>query len=1142
MKRILSVVLLLALVLTVFPAGAMAADYPDIYDVSFEADGKVISRNDSLWYIDSIVAPEWEGVERWYSADADMFLNPGDRVWGDEFGMVSRVVFTPYVEVPEAELAEARIMDLGWAQFLVVSFREGSSLETCTLSVDGVSINDAVTPVTDDGSVVKWEITSLNHGALDIASEAGVQHIELEGTGDAPAVAAAQTPDYFLMNGPLYIWDYHLTNYDDAGNVRYEPSKTTFDLGVDTVSGATAYSPDAILHHDENALPSFVTGEVMLKFNYETDAEKAYVDGITDVDLVSADEYKNTLNDQLHYELKKNVESGDHVNAIVTVPLGQVNFTTNGRYNLRVTSGGKAQLFPIHVVEEVVPSMQVTGDQGTSGREVHLRISDMTYGATTPIYRVELRNPDGELSTLLKFDDWFLHGDLLVLYNDQTNHFPETGSYTVTVYANGFQPFSHTFWQNAIPGEAEEAPVMAVDAISTASVGGGGSSGGGDGDSKVMNANLIISSDLIANAKIVTGLGLADPDAEAISERWDSMHKLYAFRVGAEQVYDYDAYYDAVNTARVDGRYLTFAAYTASGNAVTTRNRPYAVKQVMEDNLLGETTGFIESVGYPVPDCTVSIEDDQAVIEFRGDDAYAAAVAAGQLTVNGDSMSLQKGKDYTLEGNVLTIKHLKYGKNLLSIRTAAYKTARFVLDREYPMEQVELSAADLTKGEPIVVKCTAPHENGKCDFLAHITGVQLVAPNGYRDDVMPQGAESIFEEIGYTVETVPNCLIIGKDTLLQKYFLNEDGTFAAGEYKIILTAEYYGDRIVTVHVADAEIAGGNAAPTVAGVKRIAPSFGGEASYRLSFVEENVLPYLKSITSITLNGTPARKVSSFWGDKNSYKFASDPVYGGDEKFIEFTADCFEGRDVDVVIHADGYEDLTFRVENGSHETAPAEAPVVASVEKVSGVMGQSWMVTFQPFDGITAYLEQAEITLNGAPAKKVSNLLGETNAFRLTVVDDSQSVYDYDAIEFTADSLNGRVEVVVTVPGFEPLNFTAEDGQTEPSGEKAPTVAKVERNAPFFEDPYYRISFAEEDVSAYLKAITSITVNGNPVQKVSTFWGDRNSYKFSTDPAYGGGDRFIDFTADCFSGDSTVVIQASGYQDLTIFLIDGQLLR
>lgn len=35
-------------------------------------------------------------------------------------------------------------------------------------------------------------------------------------------------PSAFLAHGSVNVWDYHLTNYDDHGQVRVKPSTTTF--------------------------------------------------------------------------------------------------------------------------------------------------------------------------------------------------------------------------------------------------------------------------------------------------------------------------------------------------------------------------------------------------------------------------------------------------------------------------------------------------------------------------------------------------------------------------------------------------------------------------------------------------------------------------------------------------------------------------------------------------------------------------------------------------------------------------------------------------------------------------------------------------------------------------------------------------
>lgn len=158
---------------------------------------------------------------------------------------------------------------------------------------------------------------------------------------------------------------------------------------------------------------------------------------------------------------------------------------------------------------------------------------------------------------------------------------------------------SYTFTvSDAASATREEAQaaytLAAVDAISSATVSGGSSSGssdGSDGGSTTMTADLLFDADLLANALILSELQVENEAADAIADRWLSDMSGYDAVIGEDSTtfYSFDAYRDAVEQAKNAGSYLSFADYLAAGNAETTANRPYAVKYVLEDNLLGET-------------------------------------------------------------------------------------------------------------------------------------------------------------------------------------------------------------------------------------------------------------------------------------------------------------------------------------------------------------------------------------------------------------------------------------------------------------------------------------------------------------------------------------------------------------------------
>lgn len=116
-----------------------------------------------------------------------------------------------------------------------------------------------------------------------------------------------------------------------------------------------------------------------------------------------------------------------------------------------------------------------------------------------------------------------------------------------------------------------------------------------------MNAYIVFDADLLANANIMTALNTGNAYASAIAERWAELSHVDVYAKGSSDVYTYAGYADAVNSAHVAGTALTFADYAAKEGAEKTAGRPYAVKQVLEDNLLGKTTAFSDTANKAAP-------------------------------------------------------------------------------------------------------------------------------------------------------------------------------------------------------------------------------------------------------------------------------------------------------------------------------------------------------------------------------------------------------------------------------------------------------------------------------------------------------------------------------------------------------------
>ena len=1085
--------------------------------------------------------------------------------------------------------AQTKLVDLGWSQYVAVRFTEGNSLNNCKLTVDGTEINSVCSNVTTDGSIVKWESTTWNPAKLVITKGSQSKTVTLSDNANAttPTAGTVAGTYYFLANGPVYVWDYHLTNRDAAGKVRVAPETTQFSLTNKEQDAIKFYSPDAVLTEDDKADNGYkVSGTVELMFNYAngTDAEKAWVDGITDVDLVAANENNSTLNDDLNYKLIKEYPHGENSTvACITVPLGQTNFYSNGRYQLRVTSNGKSKLFPIHVVNETQPSMTLTDTTAKSGQDVRFQVEHMTYGITQPIYRVELTTPKGETTELAKIDDWYLIGDTFILYNDNTNHIPTVGNYTLTIYADGFKTFTKDF--NVTSGESlniqKAALPYGVDTYSGSSLGGGSASSGSgsEGGSNTMNAYIVFKADLLVNAEIMTELKTGNEYAQAIANRWEELSKVSVYAEGTSDTYSASGYFDAVNTAR-STKPLTFAAYADSDSAVKyTRGNPYAVKQVLEDNLLGETTTFSETANKAAPAVTlVKLENDKyvnasSVTEGQNavfqclDKAYLKELAENGSIYKGTASysSFIKDTDYTIntEKGLITINHSKLtvGDNSITIKVNGYQTVRLSVPYQKVLEAVKLSAPASTEAEnPVVITCNAEH-TGKCDFFDSLTSVELTYPDKTVKTLRPDGEESVSDKIGYEIGENKTTLILGKDLFK-----------TAGEYSVTIKAGYgYETQILNFKItAKAEVPdqGELTPPTFAKIEYKKDFY--EEYYRISF-SDNAEAYLKNVTSATVNGTTYNCGYSL--NTNTFKVSNDT--SAVAMYLDFPVNDFtKDGTTTVVVKAKGYTDLSFTVnlkdgkpvtggDSGTTDPVDPSEPEATAAPTVKGVTSQSYMstpyyqVTFAGMESnnLTEYLKKITDVIVGTTNYTTTySLYNEMNKYKQGVVDDSFGSSAFDCLNLTKNNgFASDADTIVTVKadGYTDLTFTvSKDGKlvtdSNAGGTETPDSGTGgdadKKDAPAYtcegKTMLYKaieISFGgDPETQSWLEKVgaTSVKVNGNSVELASNTFDSNFASKFyirkNESPSY------VYIGTDLLTkAQNTVEITVDGYNTLTI---------
>lgn len=799
----------------------------------------------------------------------------------------------------KTEIADAKVVTTDAGAYLALSFSTGFTKENTVITVDGADVTKYATPVTDDGSVIKLPLVA-QPGSVTLTSGSKTQTTDL-GTKVDGAVYTGDhyLPDYFIKHGPLAIWDYYLTNYDDAGNARVQPSKTTFGTTA-AVNPHPSYSPETVMDADGN-------GTVTIMFNYTADDDRAWFEHIADtgaLELVTYDQYHKTLNDHLTYTKDTEAHHGSTVGTL-NIALQQDNFRSNGRYYVRVCStdaNGKKSytLAAIHVVNEAEPQLTLK-EPPQSGKNLHFEVSNLVYGITDPIERVTLSGPVGangaedtiELQNNDDTIDYFLWSqDLFVLYNDESvkngrNFLKYSGSYKLTIQANGFKTFSKEFTVNGGLTPVSQTAIT-LDAISRAtgssSSGGTTSSGGG----YAISTNFLFKSDLVANACVLNDLNKRTSASDAVYEYWTNETSTLdsAFDTGDTRYFRGSNYYDKIST---EGKlWIPFGDYRTSGDAVTT-NPPGATKAVLEDGLLGDiqnsdASGKLDFIAPTISDAT---EGSDVTLNFENGSDYLSKITA--LYLNSDWRELSSDY-YTIDGNAITLKKeaLTVGETSLKIVSAGYKAQEVKFTYNKATESgLSLSVADTTEGQPVVITV----EGSKGDFLKNLKSVVLTDQDNNKKTVSKQGVEGD-TAIYYSIDE--------NNTVIRLHNITKPG-----KYTLQLTADYYNEL--------------NTAFTMAGSLKKVPNATPDVSfatgiYSLDFgtVDSTWCNY---VDSVTVNGKVYTQNSFLY----SLSMLGDAEYGWFDssyksRILNLGASAFTEDKNTVVIRStkDGYEDLTLTI--------------------------------------------------------------------------------------------------------------------------------------------------------------------------------------------------------------------------------------
>ena len=1010
--------------------------------------------------------------------------------------------------VDETKTKLTEVNSLGW--WLPIAFDEGYNADNTVVKVDGKDVTNLLTPITDDGRMAKLALLGTP-GKVTVSSKedaAKEETVVLSNESQEDAVYEENNgylPEKILTHEPVAHWDYYLTNYDEDGNPRISPKKTTYNLNEEKQTHPS-YSPDAVLQKNGKAT-------VTILFNYNTDEEKKWFDGIRKLELVEYNEQKNTINPGLAFDSEKNVAHGQGHVGQLTIQTGQSNFFNNGRYYVRVvSSAGGSALVPIHVVNETVPTLELK-ETPQSGKNLHFAVSDLVYGIETPIERVTLEDPSGTVSDLKMIDDWYLYSqDLFVLYNDNTDHLPYKGNYKITVYANGFQSFSKSFKvkTGAEPVKEKEqtnGQKMAsygFDGISTASTGSGGSgsSSGSSSGSYAISANLIFDSDLLVNAHLLEQAKMENDASKAVMKWWDNAIQDAVFDTGDDDFFRWTDYVNkSENQKYEENRMLPFADYRENG--VLDPNHPATAKEVLEDGLLGDIQYNGNFSRQDAPAITVVQNKEGAPVVLRTEDREYIKAVQG-IVVNGNWQALSEDK-YSIdkEAGTITIEAdvFKAGEEYkLTVDATGYKSQSiaFTYDKvlesdlelkvDYADTKNAFSAKKTVDGKNTYYFADAEFtvEGSEGDFLKNLKSVTLLSDeeDAVERNIYKKGVSSS-NEVYYEVSGD------GKKLILHQV--------QPGSYKLTLRSNYYTEALRCEFVVEKEkeeIKEEMPAPEVVEFSKHKASWSfdpdfGRASFKAS-KGTSVKDYLAKITSVKVGNKEYTKAYSLSSYNPTWKMTdADDPYNNVQDFdcIDFTLDGFSTEEsTDVTIQAEGYEELTFTVTKDM-KLAGDEEKLLPAPELTGNTTvdeGEPLVLT-----GDKEYLKAIEsVKVTGNDEEEDAALEFKVNGTTLTIQTG------------TLDS--GLNEVVIEAKGYDNQSITV-----TVESQKADTeieVSSVVKERSWTGDYYLLIRFngvEGEKLKTFLKEIDLVEVNRKGYSKasVSSLLGSGEFAPHATDTSY-----------------------------------------
>lgn len=774
-----------------------------------------------------------------------------------------------------------KIVNVEGTSYTVVDLKQGN------LSNTEFKLNDqkiTPTPVTDDGSIVKFQVNPNEIAKVDVIQGDVTDSIILNSNGKKfTKVINDEAPDKVLVSGPLDIFEYHQTNYDKNGNVRTLPSKTTFNV-------VNEGQPEI-----DKTIPALTSKRTKLGedivINVDTDFTeyKNWQKNIYSVEKV----YEGT---NTSAKLQYSIENGK----VIIDGNSSAIEGRNAIHKIKIKSKGFNDAYVnIETVKEA-GKLQLSGDFNFwANNDLLFELVDFNYGATNPIYKVLL---DGKV---LHGDcvDYHVVSNLVRLENKALSKLTK-GKHNITVKAHGYEDYTRNFYLEEAPkgssnptlgtkeAKSENSSTVAskvtnklaakskptFDVLSSASGGGGGGSTSEGGATGYIRANLVYDFDLLANAFILRNIGMSTKYSTSVLSYWNAMTKDAILTKGSQKVVDYQNYKNALNEA-YESDYFTFKDYYNKLAESDYVNKPYSVKHILEDGLLGDVKSYSEENLKVAPNLKVSKSDGNIILSYENNEEYTKNIEnirVGMTILNKSSYDILDGK-ITIKD---TSKFAK-GSNEISVLANGYKTNKTSVDLS---QGVETLAPKKDSDNNITIEL-------KNDYKNAIKGLTINGKSLF-DNTQLGGNNGDYYFIDNTL-VLKNKLFKGKEDKQQTLAIKANG---------------YEDSITIFTPSELK--------TVDAKKMEIPSFvklNNKNSYKpnervIIDVEQAMNSnYKKAITSVLVDNKEV-----------DYKTCSDEFYS-----IELSGENFrKAKSYNIVIKANNYKDYEVKLEvKGDNTSVP-----------------------------------------------------------------------------------------------------------------------------------------------------------------------------------------------------------------------------